>query len=393
MSSATPHPDPRINYLLEETGVGTWECDHVTGLLTHNGPFISGVGSAPALIESRLEDWASNVHPDDRERMVREFFAAAPRFESEYRVSRADGSWMWVTVRGRALERSDDGRIRRSAGTITDISKRKHAEELLQIQHDFAGILLMQPDQPTLFRAILDSALRLPGLDGGGLYWRQADGGYALVTHQGFSSEFIAAVGTLAPSSPQSDVIRNGQLLCSCSDNRSHCNQPDLVRAPALIAEGLRTLVVLPIMVDGEALACLNLASRRMSSTPATTVTALETLTRQFAQGLARQRAAEAATERENNLSGLFSALDDFLFVVGLDGQILHYNPAVADKLGYGQSLIGQPLIDVHPPDRRAEAARILGEMLDGSRASCPLPLLKANGDQLMVDTRAVRGS
>ena len=103
MSSATPHPDARINYLLEETGVGTWECDHVAGLLTHNGAFMSGVGLAPALIESRLEDWASNVHPDDRGRMVKEFFAAAPRFESEYRVSRADGSWMWVTVRGRAL--------------------------------------------------------------------------------------------------------------------------------------------------------------------------------------------------------------------------------------------------------------------------------------------------
>ncbi len=69
MSSTVPHPDARINYLLEDTGVGTWECDHVPGLLTLNGAVISGVDLAPALIESRLEDWAANVHPEDPNRI------------------------------------------------------------------------------------------------------------------------------------------------------------------------------------------------------------------------------------------------------------------------------------------------------------------------------------
>ena len=392
MPSPSSHPDARINYLLEDTGVGTWECDHATGRLTHNGAFISSIGLAPALIESLLEDWLANVHPEDREHMRKEFLAAAPRFDSEYRVSRPGGAWLWVNVRGRVLERDGDGRILRSAGTVTDISKRKHAEILLQIQHDFAGILLDGPDRQTLFQAILDSALRLPGLDGGGIYWRHADGGYGLVAQRGLSPTFVAAAGRLAPDSPQAALIRTGQLTCSCSVDQGHCTHPELVQAPTLVAEGICSLVVLPITVDGEILACLNLASRIQATTPASTVTALETLTRQFAQAISRLRAREEARHREDNLAGLFGALDDYVFVVALDGCVLHYNRAVAEGLGYGDTLRGRPLIEVHPVELRGEALRVIGEILADRSSSCPLPLLRTDGSMVAVDTRIVKG-
>jgi PAS domain S-box-containing protein len=355
--------------------------------------FVIGSGLNETFAESPFARWMEIIHPDDRARAIADFRAADPGFESEYRVRRDSGEWAWLNIRGRVIERDTDGKARRSTGTVFDITARRQAELLLQIQHDFAGLLLMQPDQASLFRAILDSSLRLPGLDGGGLYWRQADGGYGLVAHHGFSDQFITAIGDLPVGSPQAEIIRSGQLVCSCSKVDSHCNRPELVQAPSLVAEGIRALVVLPIMVDGEALACLNLASRSQSSTPVTTVTALETLTRQFAQGLARQRAAESAAERERNITGLFGALDDYIFVVAHDGRVLHYNAAVSDRLGYGQSLLGRPLIEVHPPEMRGEAARIIGDILAGRIASCPLPILKADGSQIQVDTRIVHGS
>jgi two-component system sensor histidine kinase/response regulator len=378
---------------LDAGGVGTWEIDHVQGLLRQSRGFVLGSGLNETFAESPFARWMEIIHPDDSARAIADFRAADPGFESEYRVRRDSGEWAWLNIRGRVIERDTDGKARRSTGTVFDITARRQAELLLQIQHDFAGLLLMQPDQASLFRAILDSSLRLPGLDGGGLYWRQADGGYGLVAHHGFSDQFITAIGDLPVGSPQAEIIRSGQLVCSCSKVDNHCNRPELVQAPSLVAEGIRALVVLPIMVDGEALACLNLASRSQSSTPVTTVTALETLTRQFAQGLARQRAAESAAERERNITGLFGALDDYIFVVAHDGRVLHYNAAVSDRLGYGQSLLGRPLIEVHPPEMRGEAARIIGDILAGRIASCPLPILKADGSQIQVDTRIVHGS
>jgi PAS domain S-box-containing protein len=104
-------------------------------------------------------------------------------------------------------------------------------------------------------------------------------------------------------------------------------------------------------------------------------------------------RGAEVAAERERNLAGLFGAIEDYIFVVDLDGRVLHYNSAVARSLGYGDSLLGRPLIEVHPPEFRAEAGRILAAMSAGRLATCPLPICKADGERIQVDTRAVPGT
>jgi PAS domain S-box-containing protein len=92
------------------------------------------------------------------------------------------------------------------------------------------------------------------------------------------------------------------------------------------------------------------------------------------------------------HLEELLDALTDYLFVLDHDGKILHYNRAVAETLGYGDSLYGQPVWSVHPPENRAEAARVAAEMLAGQRAHCPLPLLRADGDRVEVDTKVVAG-
>ena len=393
MSSTSLHPDARINFLLEGAGVGTWECNHVTGMLSHNGAFISGVGVSPALIESKLEDWVASVHPDDRQRMMTEFYTAAPRFESEYRVGRESGDWLWANVRGSVLERGPDGKIWRSAGTITDVSSRKQVEILLQAQHDFSGLLLGDPDRKALYAAILDTALKMPDLDGGGLYLRRNDGGFGLVADRGLSPEFVASVAVLPPDAPQTELIRRGQLLCACTEPTTGCTHVELLQAPNLVTEGIRALVVLPIVVDGNSVACLNLASKQRNTIPPNTVGALETLTRQFAQALSRLEAREDARNREANFAGLFAALDDYLFVVSLDGRVLHYNRAVAERLGYGEALRGRSLVELHPEASRGEAGRILQALVEGRLASCPLPILKASGEEITVDTRVVRGN
>lgn len=69
------------------------------------------------------------------------------------------------------------------------------SELLLQTQHEFSGILVGGLDRETLLEAILDSALRLPELDGGGLYWREPDGGYRLVVQRGLPPAFFARAG------------------------------------------------------------------------------------------------------------------------------------------------------------------------------------------------------
>lgn len=87
-----------------------------------------------SLAEARGSGWTSNLHPEDRDRILTEwYFAAEARvpFKSEYRMVRPDGKITWVI--GQAIaEIGEDGEIKGYVGTITDISDRKLAEETLR---------------------------------------------------------------------------------------------------------------------------------------------------------------------------------------------------------------------------------------------------------------------
>ncbi|WP_295445866.1 PAS domain S-box protein [uncultured Thiodictyon sp.] len=386
----------RLELTLDAAGIGVWQYDHTTDCGAWSPGLRALLGYGAAQVPQTFAAWLDLIHPDDLPGLQVRIAAALapdnPLYEAQYRLRAADGRWAWVEARGRIVQRDAAGRPQLSLGTMVDISERKHAELLLQTQHEFSGILAAGPDRQTLLEAILDCALRLPELDGGGLYWREPDGGYRLAVQRGLSDAFFAEVGHLAADSPRAELIRQGRLQCSCDGDQDHCTDASLVREPALVHEGVRSLVVLPIQVNGAPVACLNLASKQVGQVGRLTVNALETLARQFAQGLERLAVELEAADQRQNLAGLFDTIADYLVVLDLEGRILHYNPAVANGLGYGDTLLGQPVAVLHPPETRAEAQRVVAEMINGTRQSCPLPLLKADGGRVLVETRVTMG-
>lgn len=277
--------------------------------------------------------------------------------------------------------------------SIVDISERKQAALRLEIEHDLAQALSTGMRREEVLDTILKAALRFPDLDAGGIYYRQADGAYLLAAEQGLSAEFVATNSLLEAGTTQAEVIRRGKLVCSCSEAGEHCSADQLVTMPYLQAEGLRCLTILPVILAGESIACLYLAGRQVRQISPDTLQALETLSNNFAQTLLRLNAQEEAERLQHNLSGLFNNLTDFLFVINEQGQILHYNKTVADKLGYGPSaLLGQHLNTVHPPERHETAGRIFAEILAGLRTTSPLPLRHASGRMISVETRFISG-
>lgn len=101
----------------------------------------------------------------------------------------------------------------------------------------------------------------------------------------------------------------------------------------------------------------------------------------------------KALADSEQNLRGFFDTIDDFVFVLGEGGEILHVNESVRRRLGYdSEDLLGRNVLLVHPEDRRAEAGRIVAEMLEGKVRSCPVPVLTKHGERVPVETRVVRG-
>ncbi len=113
-------------------------------------------GELPAVPEA----WLERVHPEDlpllRSEIARHLSGLTPNFEVEHRVRHADGSWRWMLVRGVAL-RDDTGLPYRMAGSQSDITERKLAEEQL-LQGSFHDAITGLPNR-ALFLDRLEQAL------------------------------------------------------------------------------------------------------------------------------------------------------------------------------------------------------------------------------------------
>ena len=88
-------------------------------------------------ITTSVEEWFRRVHPSDLLRLQkdldRHLQGQTPYFENEHRLQHKNGEYLWVLARGLAVRNQDQQAIR-IAGSKTDITLRKRAEE--QILHD-----------------------------------------------------------------------------------------------------------------------------------------------------------------------------------------------------------------------------------------------------------------
>ena len=95
----------------------------------------------------------------------------------------------------------------------------------------------------------------------------------------------------------------------------------------------------------------------------------------------------------KKNLQNLFNSMEDFVFVLDFESRIIYVNSIVLKRLKYSKDeIIGKSALMLHPPDQRQEAATILGEMVNGDREICPIPLLSKGGVLIPVETRVTKG-
>ena len=116
---------------------GLWDWDLITDRIYYAPRWKSILGYTDDQIGDSPHEWFGRVHDLDTKRVeaeVSEHLAGhSPHFQSEHRMLHEDGSYRWVLTRGFAV-RDDSGKAIRMAGSQSDITQRKTAED--RLQHD-----------------------------------------------------------------------------------------------------------------------------------------------------------------------------------------------------------------------------------------------------------------
>ncbi|WP_447595246.1 putative bifunctional diguanylate cyclase/phosphodiesterase [Aquipseudomonas campi] len=131
-SHALGKSEERLALALEASELGLWDWNLQTDEV-HHGQLEAIFGVSQNEVKGVLSHLKPRLHPDDlpllRRSLVEHLKGLTDGYTVEYRVRHADGRWVWVEDRGRAVERDEQGHVLRMLGTRRDVTERRQREE------------------------------------------------------------------------------------------------------------------------------------------------------------------------------------------------------------------------------------------------------------------------
>ncbi len=129
----------REQYILAVKGSndGIWDWNLLTNELFLSEKWKEQLGYADHELENNFDTFENVLHPDDKQSVldfVKRYLEGQIKVYSiELRIRHKDGSYRWILARGEAI-RDEDGKPFRMAGSHSDITERKQAEEKMAEQ-------------------------------------------------------------------------------------------------------------------------------------------------------------------------------------------------------------------------------------------------------------------
>lgn len=128
--------EKRLNLALDSAGEGLWDYLPQAQQIYYSPRWFAMLGYNTGDLPYSLETWITLTHPEDLPKLERTFDIVSKSGEDAFRIEIRmliqKGQWRWFQVRGRIVERDDNGDVVRMVGTLIDISKHKRVELALQ---------------------------------------------------------------------------------------------------------------------------------------------------------------------------------------------------------------------------------------------------------------------
>jgi PAS domain S-box-containing protein len=122
--------EERLRMAMDVAQIAAWEWDVQTGQMTWSTDPETLFGFPKGCFGPDMRIFRV-LHPEDRERVeasVAGAMSTGDMYECEYRAMRPDGRTVWITERGRVLQR-EDGTVEKLVGVSRDVSAQRRAEQ------------------------------------------------------------------------------------------------------------------------------------------------------------------------------------------------------------------------------------------------------------------------
>lgn len=126
--------EERYAIAYQGTNDGLWDWNLNFNKIYFSPRWKTMLGYQETEIGNSIDEWFNRVHPNDipplQAALAAHCSGLTPQFNSEHRVLHKDGTYRWMLYRGQAV-RDTNGNAHRLAGSQTDITERKQAQEEL----------------------------------------------------------------------------------------------------------------------------------------------------------------------------------------------------------------------------------------------------------------------
>jgi diguanylate cyclase (GGDEF)-like protein/PAS domain S-box-containing protein len=141
VEAALRESEMRYALAVRGSNEGLWDWDLKTNNIYFSPRWMTMLGYSDGEITSDPQEWFNRVHADDIEQIKIDILAhirgVTSHFENEHRMKHKNGSYRWMLTRGLAVW-DENGTANRMAGSMSDITDRKVAEQqlLYDAMHD-----------------------------------------------------------------------------------------------------------------------------------------------------------------------------------------------------------------------------------------------------------------
>ncbi|MFL5245838.1 MAG: PAS domain S-box protein [Gemmataceae bacterium] len=260
--------EERLRLAFEAGNMGSWDWNIQTNEVAWSPSLEAIHGLAPGAFPGTFEAYQRDLHPDDREavlRSMKEAVETGKEHHLEYRLVWPDGSIHWIEARGK-LYKDENGKPVRMAGVCSAIDERKRLENTLRFLAQASAAITALVDYESTLQKLAHlavpffadwCAVDVPDADGSirrlaVAHVNPAKVEFAHLAHRRYPPDANALSGP-------SHVIRTGkaELVSEITDAMIAAAAKDPDHLKLLQDLGLKSYLCVPLVVQGKPLGAI----------------------------------------------------------------------------------------------------------------------------------------